>query len=62
MNWLRKKFRILVFKWRLRSLVRRLLRQGVPHPLVKNILLALGGEYPMDKIKEELASYFKEST
>jgi len=60
MNWIKRKFRVLIFKWKLHRFVWFLRRNGVPNSVIGNVLLSIVGEYPREKAKEELNAFFKE--
>jgi hypothetical protein len=57
MDWLKRKFKVLRFRWWSYLFVRDLRKERVPNAVIANVFLAIGGEYPVEKIIEELLQY-----
>ena len=57
MNWIKRKYVLFRFKMDSKIVIRYLQRQGVPNNVIANLFLCIAGEYPYEKILEELAQY-----
>lgn len=57
MNQIKRKYKVLRFRWWSYLLVRDLRKNGVPNAVIANVFLSIGGEYPVEKVREELSRY-----
>jgi hypothetical protein len=57
MNWMKRKYKVLKFLFFSKLFAWDLRRHGVPYAVIANVFLAIAGEYPYEKVREELAQY-----
>ena len=57
MDWINRKLMVLRFRFWSWLFVRDMRKQGVSHNVIANVFLSIAGEYPYEKVREELAQY-----
>lgn len=57
MNWIRRKLIVIRFRFWSWRFARDMRKQGVPYNVIANVFLSIAGEYPYEKVREELAQY-----
>ena len=55
MNWIKRKLKVLSFRFWSWLFARDMRKQGVPYNIIANMFLSIAGEYPYEKVREDLA-------
>jgi hypothetical protein len=57
MGYIKRKWKVIVFRFKSWKFARDMRKQGVPYDVIANVFLSISGEYPYEKVREELAKY-----